>query len=337
MGDVENPAEIFDRTEQVAAALFGCVLFGCSKAAPVSGAPADLPQEVYGQESEVMTLTDGEVPLADAPVSTLLVPVASGKIVYQGGGAVIDASNTADGYVMIKYTGDTSAKLKVLVTGPSGVQYTYNLTASGSYETFPLSDGSGSYKLGVYKNVSGTRYTALLSRQMTASLTDEFAPFLRPNQYVNYTADSKTVAKGAELTADKAEMLDKVDAVYTYIINNFSYDKEKAKTVKSGYLPDLDAVLEAGKGICFDYSAVMTAMLRSQGIPTKLVVGYAGKAYHSWISVYSKDTGWVEGVIYFDGSTWKLMDPTFASSGKSSEAIMNYIGDGSNYTAKYLY
>ncbi|MPM87738.1 hypothetical protein SDC9_134838 [bioreactor metagenome] len=145
------------------------------------------------------------------------------------------------------------------------------------------------------------------------------------------------MAKGAELTADKSEMLDKVDAVYTYIINNFSYDKEKAKTVKSGYLPDLDAVLAAGKGICFDYSAVMTAMLRSQGIPTKLVVGYAGKAYHSWISVYSEDTGWVEGVIFFDGSTWKLMDPTFASSGKSSEAIMNYIGDGTNYTAKYLY
>jgi len=320
-----------------AALLLSCTLFGCSKAAPVAGAPTEQTQEAYGQESEVMTLTEEEVPLADAPVSTLLTPVASGKVVHQGCGAVIDASNTADGYVMIKYTGDTSAKLKVLVTGPSGVQYTYNLSAAGNYETFPLSDGSGSYKLGVYKNVSGTRYTALLSRQMTVALTDEFAPFLRPNQYVNYTADSKTVAKGAELTANKTEMLDKVDAVYTYIINNFSYDKEKAKTVKSGYLPDLDAVLEAGKGICFDYSAVMTAMLRSQGIPTKLVVGYAGKAYHSWISVYSEDTGWVEGVIFFDGSTWKLMDPTFASSGKSSEAIMNYIGDGSNYTAKYLY
>lgn len=320
-----------------ASLLLSCALFACSKAAPVSGASAEQPKEAYGQESEVMTLTEGEVPLADAPVSTFLTPVASGKIVHQGGGAVIDASNTGDGYVMIKFTGDTSSKLKVLVTGPSGVQYTYNLTASGNYETFPLSDGSGSYKLGVYKNVSGTKYTALLSRQMTVSLTDEFAPFLRPNQYVNYTADSKTVAKGAELTADKTEMLDKVDAVYTYVIKNFTYDKEKAKTVKSGYLPDVDAVLAAGKGICFDYSAVMAAMLRSQGIPTKLVVGYAGKAYHSWISVYSEDTGWVEGVIFFDGSTWKLMDPTFASSGKSSEAIMNYIGDGSNYTAKYLY
>jgi hypothetical protein len=31
------------------------------------------------------------------------------------------------------------------------------------------------------------------------------------------------------------------------------------------------------------------------------------------------------------------MDPTFASSGGGSEAIMKYIGDGSNYAARYLY
>ena len=31
------------------------------------------------------------------------------------------------------------------------------------------------------------------------------------------------------------------------------------------------------------------------------------------------------------------MDPTYASSGNSSKAIMQYIGDGANYTAKYLY
>jgi hypothetical protein len=31
------------------------------------------------------------------------------------------------------------------------------------------------------------------------------------------------------------------------------------------------------------------------------------------------------------------MDPTFASSGNQSESIMKYIGDGSNYTVKYLY
>ena len=31
------------------------------------------------------------------------------------------------------------------------------------------------------------------------------------------------------------------------------------------------------------------------------------------------------------------MDPTFASTGGQSAAIMKYIGDGKNYSVKYLY
>jgi transglutaminase-like putative cysteine protease len=81
----------------------------------------------------------------------------------------------------------------------------------------------------------------------------------------------------------------------------------------------------------------MTAMLRSQGVPCKLVVGYVGNAYHAWISVWSEKDGWINAAIYFDGSNWQRMDPTFASSGKQSASIMKYIGDGSHYTEKYIY
>ena len=45
----------------------------------------------------------------------------------------------------------------------------------------------------------------------------------------------------------------------------------------------------------------------------------------------------INGAIYFDGTSWQRMDPTFASSGRQSAAIMQYIGDGKNYTAKYFY
>ena len=56
-----------------------------------------------------------------------------------------------------------------------------------------------------------------------------------------------------------------------------------------------------------------------------------------WINTFIPDKGCVEGVIFFDGTTWKLMDPTFASSAKQSQQIMEYIGNGSNYSAKYIY
>ena len=168
-------------------------------------------------------------------------------------------------------------------------------------------------------------------------LTDEFAPFLRPNQYVDYAKAEKTIAKAGELTRGKAKVLEKVGAVYDFVIRNVTYDKKLAASVQSGYLPVLDTVLTKKTGICFDYAALMTGMLRSQGVPCKLVVGYAGTAYHAWISVWSEETGWVNGAVYFDGDTWQRMDPTFASGGKESAAIMEYIGDGTHYTAKYLY
>ena len=71
-------------------------------------------------------------------------------------------------------------------------------------------------------------------------------------------------------------------------------------------LPNVDETLKTGKGICFDYAALMTSMLRSQRIPTKLEVGYAGETYHAWISTYVDDKGWVDDIIEFDGKDWQL-------------------------------
>lgn len=81
----------------------------------------------------------------------------------------------------------------------------------------------------------------------------------------------------------------------------------------------------------------MAAMLRSQGIPCKLVIGYAGTAYHAWINVYIQGTGWVDQLIYFDGKNWSLMDPTFISSSKNDPSVRKYVGDGTNYSQKYAY
>lgn len=73
-------------------------------------------------------------------------------------------------------------------------------------------------------------------------------------------------------------------------------------------------------------------MLRSQRIPTRLEVGYMGDVYHAWISIYTKETGWVNGIIEFDGKNWELMDPTFASSSKSPK---NFTSKNSKYTTNF--
>ena len=333
--------KLWNRTIALGAAA-AMLLSGCGAATSAESTNTDTAVQASAAAQndtdlvDIMELTENEIPLADAPKSSMLLPQASGAKVQSNDKAVIDYSNIADGYVMVKYTASTSQKLKVIVKGPT-TTYTYNLAADKAWDTYPLSDGNGSYTVGVYENVSGTKYAGVLSQTFSVTLKDEFAPFVRPNQYVDYENAPKTVAKAAELVKGKSTDLDKVQAVYDYVVKNITYDKQLAASVKSGYLPVLDTVLTKKTGICFDYAALMAGMLRSQGIPCKLVVGYAGQAYHAWISVYTKENGWVEGVIYFDGTSWQRMDPTFASTGNQSSTVMQYIGDGKNYTVKYLY
>jgi hypothetical protein len=289
-------------------------------------------------EDELIDITPEMVPLTAAPAMFAIpVPAAPGTDEAKNEKAVVDFSNMRDGYVMAKYIPQTTKSVKVMIKGPSGAQYQYNLKPGGVFEVFPLSDGNGQYTVGVFEQVEGTKYATVISKNITVSLADEFAPFLRPNQYVNYNKDSQTVKKAAELIGTETKFTNKISSVYNYVVTNLTYDKDKARTVQSGYLPDVDGVLRAGKGICFDYAAVMAAMLRSQGIPTKLIVGYTGEVLHAWIDVHSREEGWVNGVIQFDGKSWKLMDPTFASTGNQSAEVMQFIGTGTNYVVKFIY
>lgn len=262
-----------------------------------------------------------------------LVPVASGYTLYSNSLATIDASNAHEGYIMVNYTG-VNPKVKLQITGPNSVTYTYNLYKG--YEAFPLSAGSGNYKVAVYENVTGNQYSTAISKTFPVVITNTFGPNLYPNQYVDFTIDSLVVAKAMELSENCTNDLEVVTKIYNYITTNMTYDHHKAATVQSGYTSNVDYILECGTGICLDYAAVMTSMLRSQNIPTRLEVGYAGTAYHAWISTYITDVGWVNGIIQFDGVSWSLMDPTFAAN-SSETALKAFIGNGSNYQTKYIY
>ncbi len=289
--------------------------------------------------------TAAVIPAAQKP-STLPVKAeaVTGVTVYSNTKAVVDASNSAEGYVMVKYTGGKKVSIKVTIALTNGTQYTYNLNNAGTYESFPISEGDGIYAVKVWEQVEGTKYAVAISSSVAVKLRNAFLPFLYANQYVNYASDSAAVKKAAELIKDCKTDLERLTAIYNFVIGELTYDKDLAAKIQNkqvvGYLPDVDKVLAAKKGICFDYAALMSAMLRSQNIPCKLVVGYAGTTYHAWINVYVEGIGWVDKAVYFDGTSWSMMDPTFMSSAKgakNADEIKKYVGTGSNYSMKYVY
>ena len=51
--------------------------------------------------------------------------------------------------------------------------------------------------------------------------------------------------------------------IYTFVADYLTYDDQKAAEANEKYiLPDLNELLKVKKGICFDYAALMVAMLR---------------------------------------------------------------------------
>ncbi len=286
-----------------------------------------LPWKAISKMEKEAAVWENKMPL------TAWAPETPESMVFSKEGIVMDVSHADSGYVMIQYNGGNPG-IKVQIT--RNTTYTYDLNLRNGYEIYPFTEGNGSYSIKVFENISGNQYSQLMSQTIFVSLSNEFQPFLVPNQYVNFRSDSMAVVLAAQLAVGKNQ-LDTVNAVYQYVTSNITYDYAKAQSVRSGYLPDIDKTLQDKKGICFDYAALMAAMLRSQNIPTKLVIGYAGDVYHAWVSVFIKERGWIDNLIWFDGEHWSYIDPTFMATGKNSQSVRRFVGNSSNYVEMYVY
>ena len=262
-------------------------------------------------------------------------PEAPGKTIIGIPPLILDVSNQAEGYVMAKYNGG-SEKANIQITGEDGVSYKYFLPPSDSYVPLPLTAGNGTYQIDGYEKISGNEYISLFHETLEVKLENDLLPFLYPSQYVNFNAEALAVQTASETVRSASSDLEAVENIYHFVIQNVVYDDDKAETVSSGYLPDIDGTLTSGKGICFDFAALTAAMLRSQDIPTRLEIGYSDTIYHAWISVWLEGKGWIDNIIEFRGDGWTRMDPTFAAGNGNSEQILRYIGDDSNYTPQYI-
>ena len=247
-------------------------------------------------------------------------------------GGLIDASTVSEGYVGVSIRSSKQIKFQVVC---GQVKYNYNVKADGTASFFPLQCGNGNYQFRLLENTSDNRYRELCSVTADVVLKDEFQPFLHSSTYVPYTKDSDCVKKAAELAQNKSTALEVVTAVFDYMRTNITYDYQKAATVKSGYLPNPDELLKTKKGICFDYSALAAAMLRSQGIPTKMIFGYVApdNIYHAWNVFYTKETGWVTVGYQVSKDKWYRLDITFSAGGKDISEIIN----PKNYSDVYCY
>lgn len=273
------------------------------------------------------------------PAPTVLpAPTGGAQQLLSGERSELDQALLDRGVVSVRYTGESGIKLKVQITQPDGSNYNYDLNNAGAWETFPLTLGDGVYTVKLLEHIEGDRYTIRDTYPLELTLSDPTAPFLLPSQIVNY-ADGPVTDLAEQLTRSQTSEARKVAALFDYVVDHIAYDYDKSAAVAPGYLPDVEETLAEGKGICFDYAALLCAMVRSQGIPCRLVTGYAGeeKTYHAWVEVYCQDSAILDGAIPIAAGAWSRLDPTFVSSGGRSQSILNFVTDDGNYETVSLY
>lgn len=266
------------------------------------------------------------------PPSSLSLSAFHSDAAQTGNDCAIDTSCLAEGYVGAAAT--SSSRLKFQVS-KGEMSYNYDLPGDNTPIVVPLNMGDGPYNFRVMQNTSGNNYVELFSVIENVKLNSDVAPFLVPNMFVDYDESSAVTAKARELAQGCANQADIVRNIYEWVVDNITYDHDKAAQLAevTGYVPNPDETLASGTGICFDYASLGAAMLRSLGIPCKVVTGYVSpdNVYHAWNMVYI-DGEWVSVEISIKPNDWSRVDLTFAASGAAST-----IGDGTSYTDRYTY
>lgn len=223
------------------------------------------------------------------------------------------------GVVVIRHDGEADVKTKLMITKGQD-KYTYELSADKPQEAFPLQMGNGEYKISILEQISGTRYKIVEEAAVMLQLTNDSKVFLNSVQNVNWSERDQAVQLAKKLTGSSQSDEEKVQAVYEYIIETIRYDRALASSELTGYLPDNNRTISGQKGMCYDYASLFASMLRSIGIPTKLVMGTSEyvDVYHAW------------NEVYLNGQ-WVTIDTTVDASWKSSGDGFKMMKDASRY------
>ncbi len=238
-----------------------------------------------------------------------------------------DQTNIAKGYFSLTYDGDLSKIVKVYIQKEGTTNYDIFAVNSNTPVNFPVELGDGNYTVSLLQNVSGDSYRKLESFKFAykedTAVRDRF---LVPNAYIDYNKDMKFLKYYSTVYEKLSSTNDKVRKFYDDVVHDYSYDTDKAAKIPAGYVPVIDKTFDAKKGICSDYSTLVSGYLRSIGVPTKLIMGYNPEIteYHAWNEIYV-DGKWVAIDATYDSAYVRANMPyTMEKDGSKFKVVKSY-------------
>ena len=211
-----------------------------------------------------------------------------------------------NGTVKITFTAAEKETILILVDVPANnikantneaVRYYYKLQEGENVVNVPLTRGAGDYKIRICKVLDTGKASVLKTKEVKLTESASKTVFDVSNIIVSYTTKDVYITQAKKLVKSCKTESAKVKKIYNYIIKNYAYDYEllSVKASTSYYSPINLNTYNRKLGICYDISALFSAMLRSVGVEARVVTGYTPnvKEYHAWTQIWdSKKKKW---------------------------------------------
>jgi len=192
---------------------------------------------------------------------------------------------------------------RILGLGPGWV---YDDISGAVYSERPQRPGSYTLLTSLHEPSRAKLKNAPLAAEQVPSIYSE-----RPPVHPDVQRLTKQIVKGKWTPFDKAV------AIWKYFISDggFTYDTETGGSGSTDALRHF--LLEGKRGFCAQFASSMAVMLRSEGIPARVAIGFtSGTRQANYRSISTQDAhAWVE--VYFgEDLGWVPFDPTPLSGGR---------------------
>jgi len=186
----------------------------------------------------------------------------------------------------------------------------------GNYRLLSMDNGDAVFDLDPEHPVSRYEATSDIARpgpsQLRAASYD-YPPEILLNYLQLPRVDGRVVSLAKEITVAADNNYDKAAAVERYLRANFGYTLQLPRTVPRDPLANF--LFERKQGHCEYFASAMAIMLRTLGVPSRVVNGFRTGEFNDLTSQYlvraSNAHSWVEA--YFPGYGWMSFDPTPAA------------------------
>ncbi len=190
----------------------------------------------------------------------------------------------------------------------------------GDYRQVSMDSGGGVFDLDAEHSINRYEAWSNIAQPGAPELraaSGNYPPAILESYLQLPEVDPRIERLARDVTASAGNNYDKATAIEKYLLTHFGYTLQLSRTPPRDPLAEFLFIRKQGH--CEYFSSSMAVMLRTLGIPARVVNGFRGGEFNDVTSEYvlraSDAHSWVEA--YFPGQGWVSFDPTPAGASQA--------------------